>query len=267
MSYINECIAECEQALKDSDAIAAKRLVEDIVSVWIENIPRIKHGLVRYRQTMGGMNREYDWLGDLKKIQGKLINYRDKQPYSQVSQMIYDCESMAASNDIDPEHAKKLIEKVMAAYEEKVTGLGSRLDYFTWYRGDIPIDWKSDLEKIASQMIAYRESLTTPKEVPQMGETHVHVDASSKSISQNTINVSVEVSFEQTIEKISTLDTLSDNDKDVLIAAITTFDLAAKKDRATAEEPARKLLTLLIDKGFDVLLAVLPHMTKALGIL
>lgn len=80
MGQIDDCIAQCDNALSISDHKFAAGIVSQILSVYSGQISNIEVGLSRYGQMRQG--EEYpddvDHLGDVIKLRGKLVAQKEQ---------------------------------------------------------------------------------------------------------------------------------------------------------------------------------------------
>ena len=69
-NVIKDYIFKCDEVLDAQDSIQAEKLIDKIISVFGNQIKDIEHGLDTYSHYLG--EREYDYLGDIEKLRGKL---------------------------------------------------------------------------------------------------------------------------------------------------------------------------------------------------
>lgn len=77
---IQKYIAECEECILGEDLKKAEELCNTIVSVYSKDISNIRTGLDRYKARVVGVGTviKYDYLGDLKLLQAKLVHYKEE---------------------------------------------------------------------------------------------------------------------------------------------------------------------------------------------
>lgn len=74
---IEELVEKCEDAIIHDYTSMAKDLVDHIISVYSDDIPNCTTGLDLYKFTTCETNTTItDYIGDLKKLKAKLINYK-----------------------------------------------------------------------------------------------------------------------------------------------------------------------------------------------
>lgn len=75
---IEELVGKCETIIMGGYKDTAKELVEHIISVYSKDISNYRTGLDMYkaRAIANDLKIEIDYIGDLKKIKAKLINYK-----------------------------------------------------------------------------------------------------------------------------------------------------------------------------------------------
>lgn len=101
---LNNYIFQCEKCIEENNLKRAEELQDEIIGVYSKEIQNIYDNLdnyAPYATVLGAPARQVDFIGDIKKIKSKLINYRDnfelemmknsskavqnKQPYINIS--------------------------------------------------------------------------------------------------------------------------------------------------------------------------------------
>ena len=80
MSILDEQIMQLEHALASEDSEKLEAAIEESVSVFSDDIPKIKEGLDRYRSRIIPLGYEitYDNEGDARKLMAKLKKHKEK---------------------------------------------------------------------------------------------------------------------------------------------------------------------------------------------
>ncbi|SEW31435.1 hypothetical protein [[Clostridium] fimetarium] len=76
-NYIKQCDTCIEMCQRENTTTYSKELQENIISIYAGELPNIRDGLDNYSMTHMYDNSPVDYIGDIKKIKAKLINYRD----------------------------------------------------------------------------------------------------------------------------------------------------------------------------------------------
>ena len=257
MTYLDDTIIRCDAMIATPGSPEEiDQLAREIISSYRNDIPNIGD----YRGLSVGGHGLHDVDGVIL-LRGKLLNLQDKQQKkSQIDLLIEECEEIISSDNIGQSVAEELIERIMSVYEQKIQGLGFRLSYF---QHGSDFNYKSDIRMLAANLTAYKEEQQASKEAASTAGNQLIFNP----VNQNSNVVSLEISMHQTIERIDTLpaESLSDDEKDLLKGYLASINAAASKGVSEIETPTRKTLNWLAEKGFDVLVAAIPHIAKALG--
>ena len=258
MSYLDKCITECNKVLEFHNDVLAKELVETLVSEWLEYIPSIKKGLDRSKSRVVSIETpiRYDNVGDLKKIRGKLMAYKESQPIkNQLDAFIEQCDLLINDYYLDDVAIERLIDQVVRTYTSEAPEMSNGLGGYG-YQEKNP---EADILTLRSKLVAFRDKRNHEKEMALLKKSGINL--TNTNINTNETTVSIYISLESTIELINSIpdDKLSEEDKGVLAGMLGQVGAAAKRDKVEIEKPLHKVLRWLSDKGVDVIIAVFPY--------
>lgn len=75
MDFINSYISKCDEAIASGNLSAADKLQDEIIAVFEAEIPDIKNMLDNYGFSSYDSGRQVDFIGDIKLVKQKLVNY------------------------------------------------------------------------------------------------------------------------------------------------------------------------------------------------
>ena len=149
---------------------------------------------------------------------------------------------------------EKLITEIVATFDNEIKDITSGLDSYSivrLYGSNKPCDYIGDLQLLKTKLRNYLATI-------ELNSTNIKNQGQTFNINQT---VSVNISFEQTIENIDKLSgkNLSDDEKEKLITDLTKLKLA--KDKNKIWDNAKNILKWIADKSVEVGIAALPYIT------
>lgn len=150
---------------------------------------------------------------------------------------------------------EKLITEIVATFDNEIKDITSGLDSYhimRAYDDSRPVDYVNDLQILKSKLRNYLATI-------EMNNVNNKSSGQTFNINQT---VSVNISFEQTIENIDKIpkDNLSDEDKEKLISDLTKLKFS--KDKNKIWDNAKSILKWLADKSVEVGIAALPYISE-----
>lgn len=261
MAEVDAFIRRCDDVLQRGDKDEADNLAREIIVAFNPSIPNISN----YRGMTGTGPHT---LKDLRRLRGKIAVYRDAcddakygaYAVGTVTESIRRLEE-AQSNKMTVEQLRELFKEIDYVFVDKDGGYTQGLAGWD-YNGDLTED-NSDFQ-IRLRITKLRELRDDMIRKLELAKAQ----GSSTTISQNlsnSVQVSIDVSMEQAIDRIDELDDLDEEQKTVLMGMLADIRHSAEKDAPILESKTHKLLGWLSDKGIDVLLAALPYLMKLLA--
>lgn len=158
-------------------------------------------------------------------------------------------------DNCDSNNYEKLITEIVSTFNNEIKDITSGLDSYSivrFYGSDKPCDYKGDLQLLKTKLRNYLATI-------EMNNANNKGGGQIFNINQT---VSVNITFEQTIENIDKIpeDNLSDEDKEKLISDLTKLKFS--KDKNKIWDNAKSILKWLADKSLEVGIAALPYISE-----
>ncbi len=164
----------------------------------------------------------------------------------------------------DVAQAKNLQDEIIAVYDREIPNLKGGLDNYSiagLYGTGRTVDFLGDAGILRAKLLNFKQNLSAGLFIQaQNSKGGITVN---QQVHQET-SVSVEVSFESTIEAINQLPSavLNDADKEVLAGKLATMQ--STKDKNKRWEKATGILKWIAEKGIEVGIAALPYIVQAI---
>ena len=173
---------------------------------------------------------------------------------------IEEATSIIERNDVKA--AEDFQDLIIGVYNSEIESLKTGLDNYSG--GSIcsgrPIDFIGDVKKLKAKLINYQENLESGlyKDILMGKSSAINVNQTAHQTNENNISIT----FEQTMNNISSLksEDLSDEDKDILTGKLAK--MSATKDKSKRWETAKDILKWIADKSVSVGIAALPYIVE-----
>lgn len=271
MSQVSSYIKRCEEVIDGSSREDPGSLVKEIVSVFAGKDDKIRHGLDRYRGRVSvpGGTTNYDNLGDIKKLLGKLklISEEDQtallksdSPTAYLDVLVRSCDDALSSSTPLPERKSLLKEICYGSYCQKNPWFASGLKFFTVdpdsdsYGDDSTM---SDICLVRGKLLSIREE--TLSEIARSNRGPVAVATSSA-----TANVNITIA--QVLHDIDSVDEseATPAEKEEIKGLLN--EVESSKVPSKREKAVKAVLEWLSKHSMDLITLALPYIMKAQGL-
>ena len=185
---------------------------------------------------------------------------------------IEECKSVLNRNI--PEEAVNQIVKVKKAYEgtKKFTiDIIHNYDFDRFYTIDNTPEQLNRLKELIEQMEVYRAELldeyNTQQNQNQTNQQNININNQNNNTANASINQNITI--KSTIEDINKIsDNILDKEaKEYLEEILYSIEALKEKNKDKAKEKVFKVLKYIIDKGFEVGIAILPYLGEVSKVL
>lgn len=271
MSQVSSYIARCEEVIDGSSRENPGSLVEEIVSVFAGRDDKIRHGLDRYRSrvSVGDGGANYDNLGDIRKLLGKLRLISEEEqaallksdsPTAYLDSLVRRCDD-ALSSSASLSERKSLLEEICyGAYCQKNPWFATGLEFFTvdhdsddYGEGSVA----NDIRLARGKLLSIREEALG--EIARSSRGPVAVATSS-----STANVNVTIA--QVLHDIDSVDEseATPAEKDEIKGLLN--EVESSKVPSKREKAVKAVLEWLSKHSMDLITLTLPYIMKAQGL-
>ena len=266
MALVDDYLAKIELALSEqTSGSELHELVQDIYSVFSGVIPEIAKGLdlKKARAFVPGSNSiVYDSLGDLRKLRGKLLAYKEAcareailnpiaAALSKIDDDIASCEKALSSGSSSDK--KQVIDTIISVYSTDIKSIAWNVPGYSYTEGTNDQALSLLIEKLKQHKV--RISLQQSSSAPT-------VSIMNNATASNSTNI--EISLVQVSESIQALpdEVLSEECKDELRLMLLDMEGLRGKPKSEAKEKLKKVLLWIADKGVDVAIAAGPYLVS-----
>ncbi len=175
-----------------------------------------------------------------------------------IDEYIEKCKN-CSSND-----SKKIVKDIVSIFKNDIHDITQGLDscdQLHMWEGlngkNVKLDYDGDVKLLSQKLIYYKASLEFELEKVRNNSNPL------VNVTQNN-NVSISISFEQTITAIEALSDgeLSQDEKELLEGKLSK--LKTEKDKSKLWEKAQSVLKWIAEKGIEVGIAALPYIAEVL---
>ena len=168
---------------------------------------------------------------------------------------------------------RTLLKRILAVYETEIKDLSKHLHrphnaaYGTTDSNiEDAIILREQLINYAANIRSEHAKMAQELELARLKQPNVSAHAESNPTQTTTVNTTVTI--EQTIKNIDELpkDVLSPEDKEALKELLYSLEgTKAAKDKRKIWDKSKNLLTVILEKGFDVAIVALPYILAAMN--
>ncbi len=181
------------------------------------------------------------------------------------------CEEIITANDYGA--AKKMQKEIIGTFENEIQSIRGELDNYSlsgFYQENRTVDFLGDLKLLKKKLENYYFNIQEENakrehalEMARLSQPVVTASAESNPIVNNNVQVSLTNIIEQ-LDKI-TPEKLSEEDKEAIKELLYTLEgIKSTKDKSKFWEKSKSVLKQILDKGFEVGMAVLPYVLGGL---
>lgn len=277
-SYINRCAEE-------HTTESAKKLVNDILGVFSNDINGLTSNLDLYDYTHMAGGTTVNYIGDVELLSKKLELYKSsiiedemrndplwgfKQMFEQDLQNLSSAKSDPNNIQTSEIAKQQLYKEITAKYHTIIPNLGSGLyQYYAeqgFYEEVSGDSLAHNIDQIYNKLIAFKvtgfpgviKNPTSP-----LNQFFINNDSNAYANASSTVTISIE----QTIKAITEIssEVFSQEEKEKLQDDLYTMEgIKSTKNKSKFWEKAKPVLSFLTDKGADALIAVAPYIITAL---
>ena len=267
MAIVDEYLSKMESALSNPGTPAElHNFVKEIYAVFAGVIPDIAKGLDLKKgrvSAIGGSSPNYDSIGDLRILRGKLIAYKEtiqagclENPISAVLRKIdEDIEKCRrAIRESDQEAKKTAISGIVRVYENDIKGIHHGISEFGFASASLD----DDLNLLIGKIQQHKSNIL----MNQIASNNPMIAVTNNAVASNA--VSIELSITQVSKQIREIpdNIMSKKDKDELRLLLMEIEELRGAPKGEAESKIKKALLWIADKGVDAIIAAGPYLVS-----
>lgn len=272
MAQTDIYIAKIDAMMSAYDDREAGLLVNEIVAVFSGLDSHIRLGLDRYRSRVisPGMPVNYDNRGDLVKLKGKLLVFKEAERKDltadplrlslvPVDEDIEECELLIRGGSDDDR--RRYIDRMVRVYEVDIKNFAVGLSGYGF--GSEEEDLIGDLKLILDHLKHYRAKIALESMSGNMNTVNFQTNAVNQNSVTNVLTIA------QVAEQVQSIpeSVLDDDLKKELKCLLFDLEAVKNKPKKEAESRVQKILAWMSDKGVDVAIAALPYIASFIGTL